>query len=96
MIASTHRIATRRRSPRRLDGEGAFVVALDAYQHGGDAKAMLRSAAAIIDSKRPIAMKHADTISMVTDNLNLIVRTYGDAADEIWRRLAFSAPGARH
>jgi hypothetical protein len=91
MSAMTHHLSTRR--PHR---EAAFVAALDAYRDGGDAAAMLRAAAAIIDSKRPIGRELADTISLVTDNLTLTIETYGDAADEIWRWLTFGEPSARH
>jgi hypothetical protein len=56
---------------RRLDRETAFVAALDGYQKGGSSEALLHAASAVIDSKKPIAPEHADTISVLTDNLNI-------------------------
>jgi hypothetical protein len=81
---------------RHLDRETAFVAALDGYQHGGRPEALLQAAGAVIDSKRPIAPEHADTISVLTDNLNIAIGTYGDAAHAV--RLWFAQmaqPGTR-
>jgi hypothetical protein len=72
--------ARRRTAHRRLDREAAFVAALNAYQHGGNPQALLQAADAVIGSKRSIAPAHADTISVLTDNLSIRIETYGDAA----------------
>jgi hypothetical protein len=48
----------------------------------------LRAAAAIIDSKIPIAPEHADRISEMIDQLNIEIETYGDAAYAVGRWLA--------
>ena len=60
-------------------------------------KLCCQAAGSVIDSNRPIAPEHADTISVVTDNLNIVVETYGDAAHAI-RRWFFQMrePGVRH
>ena len=88
--------ARRRATSRRLDRETAFVAALNAYQQGGNPDALLQAADAVASSERPIAPEHADTISVLTDNLSIIVETYGDAARAV--RLWFAtmrAPDAR-
>ena len=74
-----------------------FDAALKAYQDGNDPAALLRAAGKIIDCNLPIALEHADTISIVTDNLNIEIETYGDAAHAIRRWLfQISEPGAEH
>src|SRR6478672_5049697 len=94
----SHRSNERSRDVRRrLDREATFVGALEAYQHGGSPEAVLQAAGSVIVSNRPIAPEHADTISVVTDNLNIVVETYGDAAHAIRRWFAQMAePGAGH
>jgi hypothetical protein len=94
----SHRSNARRRAVRRrLNREAAFVAAPEAYHHGGNPEAVLQAAGSVIDSNRPIAPEHADTISVVTDNLNIVVETYGDAAHAIRRWFAQMAePGAGH
>lgn len=88
---------TRRSAARRLDRETAFVAALEAYQRGGNPDAVLQAAGAVIDSKRPIAPEHADTISVLTDNLNIAIGTYGDAAHAVRLWLALKGePGGGH
>ena len=74
-----------------------FDAALKAYRDGNDPAALLRAAGKVIDSSLPIALEHADTISVVTDNLNIEIETYGDAAHAI-RRWFFQMrePVARH
>ena len=89
--------ARRRATSRRLDRETAFVAALNAYQQDGNPAALLLAADAVTGSGRPIAPEHADTISVLTDNLGIIVETYGDAARAV--RLWFATmrePDARH
>lgn len=63
---------------RHLDRETAFVAALN--RQGGNPEALMRAADAVIGSERSIASEHADTISVLTDNLNIAIETYGDAA----------------
>jgi hypothetical protein len=75
--------ARRRATRRRLDRETAFVAALDGYQHGGDPEALLQAAGAVMTSKRSIAPEHADTISVLTDYLNIEIGSYGDAAHAV-------------
>jgi hypothetical protein len=98
LITVSRRSNARRRATRhRLDREAAFVAELEAYQHGGSPEAVLQAAGSVIDSNRPIAPEHADTISVVTDNLNITIKTYGDAAQAIRRWFAQMAEsGARH
>jgi hypothetical protein len=71
---------TRASHPHRLDRETAFVAALNSYQHGGNPEALMQAADAVVGSERRIAPEHADTISVLTDNLNIVIETYGDAA----------------
>ncbi len=81
---------------RRLDREAAFVAALSAYQQGGNPEALVRASRAVIDSSTPIAPEHADRISQMTDQLNIEIQTYGDAASAVRRWLSASRrPGAR-
>jgi hypothetical protein len=89
----SHRSNARRRAVRRrLDREAAFVAAPEAYHHGGNPEAVLQAAGSVIDSNRPIAPEHADTISVVTDNLNIV-----DAGRAVRRWFAQMAePGAGH
>jgi ABC-type transporter Mla subunit MlaD len=63
----------------------AWTGRLPSSQHGGNPEALLEAAGAVIASKRPIAPEHADTISVLTDNLNVVIDTYGEAADAVWR-----------
>jgi hypothetical protein len=93
--STAHRVATR----RRFDREVAFDAALSAYQRGGNPEGLLRAAGAVIDSKIPIAPEHADRISEMTDQLNIEVETYGDAAYAVRRWLAVMrrpAQGVEH
>ena len=94
----SHRSNARRRAVRRrLNREAAFVAAPEAYHHGGNPEAVLQAAGSVIDSNRPIAPEHADTISVVTDNLNIVVETYGDAAHAIRRWFTqMREPAPRH
>jgi hypothetical protein len=85
----THRSAARRPvSRRRLDREAAFDAALSAYRHGGNPEGLLRAAGAVIDSKIPIAPEYADRISEMTDQLNIEIGAYGDAACAVRRWFA--------
>jgi hypothetical protein len=87
------------RSPadrRRLDRDAAFDAALSAYQHGGNPEDLLRAAGGVIDSSFPIAPEHADRISEMTDQLNIEIETYGDAAYAVRRWFAvMRRPGAK-
>jgi hypothetical protein len=81
---------------RPLNRDTAFDAALSAYQHGGNPEGLLRAAAAVIDSKIPIAPEHADRISEMIDQLNIEIETYGDAAYAVRRWLAVTRrPRAR-
>ena len=73
---------------RPLDRDAAFDAALCVYQHGGNPEGLLRAADAVIDSKIPIAPEHADRISEMTDQLNIEIETYGDAAYAVRRWFA--------
>jgi hypothetical protein len=57
----------------------------------------LRGAGKVIDCDLPFAPEHADTISKLTDHLDIEIETYGDAAHAI-RRWFFRMrePGASH
>jgi hypothetical protein len=74
-----------------------FDAALEAYLNGGSHEELLRAAGKVIDSNSPIAQEQADTISAVTDHLDVVIETYGDAAHAI-RRWFFQmrGPGAGH
>jgi hypothetical protein len=64
---------------------------------GRQPRCSLQAADAVTGSKKPIAPEHADTISVLTDNLSIMVETYGDAARAIRRWfLEMREPGARH
>jgi hypothetical protein len=90
-------VSRRNKTRRQLDRETAFVAALNAYQHGGDQRALVEAAGAVVGSGRPIALEHADTISVLTDELNIKIETYGDAAHAINRWLVFTRRrGPRH
>jgi hypothetical protein len=91
-ITMTRRSAARRRATRSLDREAAFVAAINEYQHGGNPDALLQAADAVTGSKRPIAPEHADTISVLTDNLNVAIETYGEAGRAVGLWFATTSP----
>jgi hypothetical protein len=74
-----------------------FDTALEVYRNGGGHEELLRAAGQVIDCDLPFAPEHADTISRMTDHLDIEIETYGDAAHAI-RRWFFQMrePGARH
>jgi hypothetical protein len=74
-----------------------FDTALEAYVDGGGHEGLLRAAGKVIDCSLRIAPEHADTISRMTDHLDIEIETYGDAAHAI-RRWFFQMrePGVRH
>jgi hypothetical protein len=83
-----------RNSPvRETSGAIDFDAALEAYLDGGNHEELLRAAGKVIDCDLPFAAEHADTISKLTDHLD--IETYGDAAHAI-RRWFFQMrePGA--
>jgi hypothetical protein len=75
-----------------------FDTALRAYRHGGNPGAPLRAAGNVIDSSLPLAPENADTISVLTDHLDIEIETYGDAAHAIrgWWFAQMWEPGAGH
>jgi hypothetical protein len=85
VVAGNIRVARCPATRHRLDGDAAFDAALSAYQCGGNPEGLLRAAGAIIDSKTPIAREHADRISEMTDQLNIEIDSYGDAAYAVRR-----------
>lgn len=92
---------TRRSTTRRLDratsGAIDFDAALRAYLDGDDPERLLQAAGKVIDCGLPIAPEHADTISRLTDHLDIEIETYSDAAHAIRRWFALTRePGARH
>jgi hypothetical protein len=92
---------TRRTAARRIDREtsGAieFDAALEVYLEGSDPERLLQAAGKVIDCNLPIDPKHADTISRLTDHLDIEIETYSDAAHAIRRWFALTMePGARH
>jgi hypothetical protein len=80
---------------RETSGKIAFDNALEGYLNGGSHEELLRAAGKIIDCDLPFAQEHADTISKLTDRLDIEIETYGDAAHAI-RRWFFQMrePGA--
>lgn len=82
---------------RETSGATNFDAALQAYLDGGSHEELLQAAGKVVDSNLPIAPEHADTISGLTDHLDIVIRTYGDAAHAI-RRWFFQMrePDARH
>jgi|SRR5262245_3242224 hypothetical protein len=96
-------VVTRRTAAqRRIDREAAdcidFDTALHAYRHGGNPEALLRAAGKVIDSSLALAPEHADTISLLTDQLDIEIETYSDAAHAIrsWWFALMEEHGARH
>jgi len=96
-------VVTRRTAAqRRFDREAAdcidFDAALHAYRHGGNPEALLRAAGRVIDCSQPFAPENADTISVLTDHLDIEIETYSDAAHAIrrWWFTQMAEPGARH
>lgn len=87
---------TSRNTPaRETSGAIDFDAALEVYLDGGSHEELLRAAGKVIDCDLPFAPEHADTISKLTDHLDLEIETYGDAAHAI-RRWFFQMrePGA--
>jgi hypothetical protein len=82
---------------RGTSGAVDFDAALEAYVNGGGHEELLQAAGKVIDCDLPIAPVHADTISKLTDHLDIQIETYSDAAHAI-RRWFFQMrePGARH
>ena len=88
---------TRRSIDRETSGATDFDSALEAYLNGGGYEELLQAAGKVIDCDLPIAPEHADTISKMTDHLDIEIETYGDAAHAIRRWFAMMGePGARH
>jgi hypothetical protein len=74
-----------------------FDAALEAYLEGGNPERLLQAAGKVIDCNLPINPKHADTVSVLTDRLDIEIETYSDAAHAIRRWFAvMREPGARH
>jgi hypothetical protein len=88
-----------RRAAQARETSGAidFDTALDAYLNGSSHEGLLRAAGMVIDCDLPFAQERADTISELTDHIDMEIETYGDAAHAI-RRWFFQMgePGARH
>jgi hypothetical protein len=82
---------------RETSGAIDFDAALEAYLNGGSHEDLLRASGKVIDCDLPFAPEQADTISKLTDHLDIEIETYGDAAHAI-RRWFFQMrePGARH
>jgi hypothetical protein len=91
-------IVTRRTAPtRETSGAINFDTALDAYLKGGSYEELLQAAGKVIDCDLPFAPEHADTISKLTDHLDIEIKTYSDAAYAIRRWLfQMREPGASH
>jgi len=68
---------------RETSGAIDFDTALEAYLDGRGHEALLRAAGKVIDCDMPFAPEHADTISELTDQLDIEIETYGDAAHAI-------------
>jgi hypothetical protein len=93
----TRRIVARSVDDRETAGCIDFDAALVAYRYGADHDHLLQAAGKVIDCNLPIAPEHGDTISMLTDHLNIEVETYRDAAHAIRRWFAqVREPGASH
>ena len=94
----TRRTAAQRRVDREATDCIDFDTALHAYRHGGNPEALLRAAGKVIDSSLPFAPEHADTISVLTDHLDIEIETYSDAAHAIrrWWFAQMREPGVRH
>jgi hypothetical protein len=93
----TRRFASRRTHDRETPDAIDFDAALEAYRNGGNPDELLQAAGRAIDSNLPIAPELADTISRLTDHLDIEIETYGDAARAIRRWFALlGEPGARH
>jgi hypothetical protein len=92
----------RKAQARRIDERAAsgaidFDAALEAYIQGGNPEELLQAAGKVVDCNLRIDAEHADTISELTDNLNIEIETYSDAAHSIRRWFAtMKEPGARH
>jgi hypothetical protein len=89
----TRRIAQARETSGAID----FDAALEAYLNGGNHEDLLRAAGKLIDCDLPFSPERADTISNLTDDLDIEIETYGDAAHAIGRWLfQMRKSGARH
>jgi hypothetical protein len=91
-------VVTRRTAQaRETSGAIDFDTALYAYLDGGSHYELLRAAGKVIDCDLPFAPEDANTISELTDHLDIEIETYGDAAHAI-RRWFFQMRelGARH
>lgn len=75
---------------RETSGAIVFDAALEAYLNGDSHEELLRAAGKVIDCNLPVASEHANTISRMTDHLDVRIDTYGDAAHAI-RRWFFHA-----
>jgi hypothetical protein len=86
-----------RRDVRETAGCIDFDAALEAYLEGSDPERLLRAAGRIIDCKLPIDPKHADTISRLTDHLDIEIETYDDAGRAVRHWFALMGEdSARH
>jgi hypothetical protein len=93
----TRRTAARRAPDRETSGAVDFDAALEGYIQGGNPEELLQAAGKIIDCHLRIDPEHADAISELTDNLDIEIETYADAAHAIRRWFATMwEPGARH
>ena len=93
----SRRSAARRVPDRETSGAVDFDAALEGYIQGSNPEELLRGAGKVIDCNLLIDPKPADTISELTDNLNIEIQTYADAAHAIRRWFALTwEPGARH
>ena len=91
------RTAAGRIVDRETSGAVDFDSALKACRHDSDPEVLLQAAGKVIDCHLPIDPEHADTISLLTDHLDIEIETYADAAHAI--RQWFAAmwePAARH
>jgi hypothetical protein len=90
-------VTKRTAQAREASGAIDFDAALEAYLNGGAHEDLLRAAGKVIDCDLPFAPERADTISTLTDRLDIEIETYGHAAHAI-RHWFFQMrePGARH
>ena len=84
------RTAARRVDDRETSGAVDFDAALEGYTQGGNSEELLQAAGKVIECHLRIDPKHADTISGLTDNLDIEIETYADAAHAIRRWFALT------
>lgn len=96
-LAASNCVTRRTAQVRETSGAIDFDTALEAYLSGAGHEQLLRAAGKLIDCDLPFAPEHADTISNLTDHLDIEIETYGDAAHAIRRWLfQMRESGARH